>query len=88
MTIVHKAGSIHKNADGLSMWALVNTPDNPDYVPLEAEPHNPIEGIKKTYIGTEFFEAGESYKEDNNLHILNLLLNKECKNTASVNALA
>ncbi|MBW0496291.1 hypothetical protein O181_036006 [Austropuccinia psidii MF-1] len=33
MTIVHKAGNIHKNADGLSRWALVNTPDNPAYVP-------------------------------------------------------
>ncbi|MBW0532587.1 hypothetical protein O181_072302 [Austropuccinia psidii MF-1] len=28
MTIVHKAGNIHKNADGLSRWALPNTPDN------------------------------------------------------------
>ncbi|MBW0572063.1 hypothetical protein O181_111778 [Austropuccinia psidii MF-1] len=33
-----KAGNIHKNADGLSRWALANTPDNPAYVPLEAEP--------------------------------------------------
>ncbi|MBW0563601.1 hypothetical protein O181_103316 [Austropuccinia psidii MF-1] len=29
MTIVHKAGNIHKNSDGLSRWALANTPDNP-----------------------------------------------------------
>ncbi|MBW0509242.1 hypothetical protein O181_048957 [Austropuccinia psidii MF-1] len=35
MTIVHKAGNIQKNADGLSRWALANTPDNPAYVPLE-----------------------------------------------------
>ncbi|MBW0580791.1 hypothetical protein O181_120506 [Austropuccinia psidii MF-1] len=28
MTIAHKAGNIHKNADGLSKWALANTPDN------------------------------------------------------------
>ncbi|MBW0530184.1 hypothetical protein O181_069899 [Austropuccinia psidii MF-1] len=34
MTIVHKAGNIHKNADG----PLANTTDNPAYVPLEAEP--------------------------------------------------
>ncbi|MBW0586909.1 hypothetical protein O181_126624 [Austropuccinia psidii MF-1] len=32
MTIVHKAGNIHKNADRLSRWALANTPDNPAYV--------------------------------------------------------
>ncbi|MBW0538382.1 hypothetical protein O181_078097 [Austropuccinia psidii MF-1] len=29
MTIVNKAGNIHKNSDGLSRWALPNTPDNP-----------------------------------------------------------
>ncbi|MBW0539564.1 hypothetical protein O181_079279 [Austropuccinia psidii MF-1] len=32
MTIVHKAGKIHKNADGLSRWAVANTPDNPEYL--------------------------------------------------------
>ncbi|MBW0559254.1 hypothetical protein O181_098969 [Austropuccinia psidii MF-1] len=37
-TIGHKAGNIHKNADGLSRWALANTPDNTAFVPLEAEP--------------------------------------------------
>ncbi|MBW0541685.1 hypothetical protein O181_081400 [Austropuccinia psidii MF-1] len=38
MSIVHKSGNIHKNSDGLSRWALANTPDTPAYVPLEAEP--------------------------------------------------
>ncbi|MBW0530551.1 hypothetical protein O181_070266 [Austropuccinia psidii MF-1] len=38
MTIVHKEGNIHKNGNELSRWASTNTPDNPDYVPLEAEP--------------------------------------------------
>ncbi|MBW0578099.1 hypothetical protein O181_117814 [Austropuccinia psidii MF-1] len=38
MTIVHKSGNIHHNADGLSRWALDNTPDSSAYVPLEAEP--------------------------------------------------
>ncbi|MBW0579743.1 hypothetical protein O181_119458 [Austropuccinia psidii MF-1] len=36
MTIVHKAGNIHMNSDGLRRWELANTPDNPAYVPLEA----------------------------------------------------
>ncbi|MBW0583465.1 hypothetical protein O181_123180 [Austropuccinia psidii MF-1] len=36
MTIVHKAENIHKNSDGLSRWALANTPDKPAYVPLES----------------------------------------------------
>ncbi|MBW0547677.1 hypothetical protein O181_087392 [Austropuccinia psidii MF-1] len=29
MTIVHKEGNIHKNADGPSRWELANTPNNP-----------------------------------------------------------
>ncbi|MBW0542661.1 hypothetical protein O181_082376 [Austropuccinia psidii MF-1] len=52
MTIVHKSGNIHKNADGLSRWELANTFDNLAYVPLEAEPQIPIEGINITDIGT------------------------------------
>ncbi|MBW0491509.1 hypothetical protein O181_031224 [Austropuccinia psidii MF-1] len=35
MTIVHQAGNIHKNADGLRMQALDNTHDNTAYLPLE-----------------------------------------------------
>ncbi|MBW0472030.1 hypothetical protein O181_011745 [Austropuccinia psidii MF-1] len=56
MTIVHKAGNIHKNPDGLSRWALANTLDNPAYVPLEADTQITIEVINITDIGTEFFE--------------------------------
>ncbi|MBW0538060.1 hypothetical protein O181_077775 [Austropuccinia psidii MF-1] len=52
LTIVPKSGNIHKNADGLSRWALENTFDNPAWVPQE-EHH--IEGICVTDIGTEFF---------------------------------
>ncbi|MBW0549991.1 hypothetical protein O181_089706 [Austropuccinia psidii MF-1] len=78
MTIVHKAGSIHKNADGLSRWSLANTPYNPAHVPLEAEPQISIEGINITDIGTEFFEeVRESYKPDKNCHILTSLLDKD-----------
>ncbi|MBW0535384.1 hypothetical protein O181_075099 [Austropuccinia psidii MF-1] len=75
ISIVHKAGNIHKNADRLSRWASTNTPDNPVYVPLEAEPQIPIEGINITNIGTEFFgEVSESYKQDKNCHIMTSLL--------------
>ncbi|MBW0591011.1 hypothetical protein O181_130726 [Austropuccinia psidii MF-1] len=56
MTIVHKAGNIQKNADGLRIWALPNKTDNPAYVPTSAEPQNPIERINITDVGTEFFE--------------------------------
>ncbi|MBW0537353.1 hypothetical protein O181_077068 [Austropuccinia psidii MF-1] len=86
MTIAHKAGNIHKNSYGLSRWALANTPDNPAYVPLEAEPHIPIEGINLTDIGTELIEeVREYYNRDKNCHILTFLLDKDCKDTSSVN---
>ncbi|MBW0551121.1 hypothetical protein O181_090836 [Austropuccinia psidii MF-1] len=76
MTIAHKAGKIHKNSDGLSRPALANIPDNPAYVPLEAEGHIPIEGINISDIGTEFFEeVRESYNQEN-CSILNLLFDK------------
>ncbi|MBW0575019.1 hypothetical protein O181_114734, partial [Austropuccinia psidii MF-1] len=87
MTIAHKAGKIQKNSDGLSRWALANTPDNPAYVPLEAEPLIPIEGINITDIGTDFIGARESYKQDMNCHILTSSLDKDCKDTSLVNAL-
>ncbi|MBW0537930.1 hypothetical protein O181_077645 [Austropuccinia psidii MF-1] len=61
---------------------------NPAYVPLEAKPQIPIEGINITDIGTEFFEeVRESYKKDENCHILTYLLDKDCKDTSLVNAL-
>ena len=37
MTILHNAGAKHKNADGLSRWALPNTPDNPAYDPEDED---------------------------------------------------
>ncbi|MBW0549149.1 hypothetical protein O181_088864, partial [Austropuccinia psidii MF-1] len=88
MTIVQKAGNIHKNADGLSRWALAKTSDNPAYAPLEAEPQILIEGINITDIGTEFFqEVSKSYKQDKNCHILTYLLDRDCKDTSFVNPL-
>ncbi|MBW0550701.1 hypothetical protein O181_090416 [Austropuccinia psidii MF-1] len=88
MTIVHNEGNIHKNSCGLSRWALSNTPDNPAYVPLQAEPPIPIEGINIIDIGTKFFEeVGKSYKQDKNFHILKALLDKVCKDTALINSL-
>ncbi|MBW0525764.1 hypothetical protein O181_065479 [Austropuccinia psidii MF-1] len=78
ITIIHKAGNIHKNTDRLSRWALLNTPDNPAYVPLEEETQIPIEGINITDIGTEFFEeVRQSYKQHKNFHILEALLDKD-----------
>ncbi|MBW0500482.1 hypothetical protein O181_040197 [Austropuccinia psidii MF-1] len=88
MTIVHDEANIQKNADGISFWELSNTPDNPAYVPLEAEPYIPIEGINITNIGTEFIEeVRESYKKDKNCHTFTSFLYKDCKETALVNSL-
>ncbi|MBW0549207.1 hypothetical protein O181_088922 [Austropuccinia psidii MF-1] len=88
ISIAHKEGKIHKNADRLSRWALANTTDNPAYVPLEAEPQIPIEGMKITDIGTEFFEeVRESYKLDKDCHVLTSLLDKDCKDPSLINSL-
>ncbi|MBW0536742.1 hypothetical protein O181_076457 [Austropuccinia psidii MF-1] len=77
MTIVYKYVNIHKNSDGLGRWALANKPKNPAWVPQE-EHH--IEGICVTDIGTQFFnQFKESYKMDQNRHILCQLLMKDCK---------
>ncbi|MBW0525262.1 hypothetical protein O181_064977 [Austropuccinia psidii MF-1] len=88
MTIVHKAGNIHKNADYLYRWPLTNKPDNPAYFPTGAAPHIPIEGINITDFGTEFFEeVRKIYKLDRNCHILNSLLEKDCKDAALASSL-
>ncbi|MBW0562915.1 hypothetical protein O181_102630 [Austropuccinia psidii MF-1] len=77
MNIAHKFGNIHKNADGLSRWALTNTPENPAWV--TQEDHH-IEGICVTDIGTELFnQVKESYKMEGNCDILFQLLMKNCK---------
>ncbi|MBW0541762.1 hypothetical protein O181_081477, partial [Austropuccinia psidii MF-1] len=88
MTIVNKAGNIHKNADCLSRWELPNTPDNPAYVPTGAEPQIPTERINITDVGTELFEEiRECYKLDRNCHILTPLLDKDCKYADLANSL-
>ncbi|MBW0503911.1 hypothetical protein O181_043626 [Austropuccinia psidii MF-1] len=88
MSIVYKAGNIHRNADGVSRWELPNTPDTSAYVPTSAEPHIPIKEINITDVGIEFFgEVRESYKQDKNCHILTSLLDKDCKDAALANSL-
>ncbi|MBW0498391.1 hypothetical protein O181_038106 [Austropuccinia psidii MF-1] len=65
MTIFHKDGNIHKNADGLRKWTLPNNIDNTSYDPEEASPKIPIEGISVTDLNTTFFEeVRSSYTPD------------------------
>ncbi|MBW0577762.1 hypothetical protein O181_117477, partial [Austropuccinia psidii MF-1] len=88
ITIVHKDGNIHKNADGLSKWPLPNNIDNPAYVPEEASPQIPIEGISVTDLNTTFFEeVRNSYTQGKNCSILCQLLNKDCKDNSLIHAL-
>ncbi|MBW0482687.1 hypothetical protein O181_022402 [Austropuccinia psidii MF-1] len=88
MTIAHKAWNIHKDSDGLRRWELSNTPHNPAFVPLEAEQQTPIEVITINVVGTELLEeVRESFKWDNNCHILTSLHDKYCKDTALFNSL-
>ncbi|MBW0515259.1 hypothetical protein O181_054974 [Austropuccinia psidii MF-1] len=87
MTIVHKDGNINKNADGPSRWPLTNSIDNPAYVPEEASPQLPIEGISFTYLNTTFFEElRNSYTQDNSCSILCQLLTKDCKDNSLIHA--
>ncbi|MBW0564579.1 hypothetical protein O181_104294 [Austropuccinia psidii MF-1] len=88
MTIVHKDGNIHKNADGQSRWPLPNDMNNPAYVPEEASPQIPIEGISVTDLKTTFFEeVRNSYTQDNSCSILYQLINKDCKDNSLIHAL-
>ncbi|MBW0520246.1 hypothetical protein O181_059961 [Austropuccinia psidii MF-1] len=88
MTIVHKSENTHRNSDGLSRWALPNTPDNHAYVHSNEEPKITIEGINITDLGTEFFqEFRKSHKQDQNCIIIISLFEKDCKDTALANSL-
>ncbi|MBW0486932.1 hypothetical protein O181_026647 [Austropuccinia psidii MF-1] len=77
-----------KNADGVRIWPLPNDIDNPAYVPEEASPQIPIQGISVTDLITTFFEkVRNSYGQDNNCSILCQLLNKDCKDNSLIHAL-
>ncbi|MBW0558241.1 hypothetical protein O181_097956 [Austropuccinia psidii MF-1] len=88
MPIFHKDGNIHKHADGLSRWPLPYNIDNSAYVPEEASPQIPIQGISVTYLDTTFFEEVRSnYTQDNNYSILCQLITKDCKDNYLIHAL-
>ncbi|MBW0580630.1 hypothetical protein O181_120345 [Austropuccinia psidii MF-1] len=88
MNIVHKDGNIHKNADGLSRWKLPNNLHNPAYVPEEASPQIPIEGISITDLNTTFFEdVRDSYTKDTICGILFQVLTTDCKENSLIQVL-
>ncbi|KAI7951607.1 hypothetical protein MJO28_007291 [Puccinia striiformis f. sp. tritici] len=70
MTIIHKSGAKHKNADGLSRWALPNTPDNPAFDP-EDEEIFPILGIHACDLDAAFYDlVRQSYSNNCDLNTL------------------
>ncbi|MBW0585750.1 hypothetical protein O181_125465 [Austropuccinia psidii MF-1] len=88
VAIAHKDGDINKNAYGLSKWPLPNNIDNPAYVPEEASPKIPIEGVGVTDLKTTFFEeVRNSYTQDISCRILCQLLNKDCKENSLIHSL-
>ncbi|MBW0481997.1 hypothetical protein O181_021712 [Austropuccinia psidii MF-1] len=88
MTIVHKDEKLHQNADGLTGWPLPDDIDNTAYVPEEASPQIPIEGISVTDLNTTFFEeVRNSYNQDRNCSILCQLLNKDSKDNSLIDTL-
>ena len=90
MTIQHRAGNIHKNADGLSRWPLPNDPSNPAYDPEEKEDDSrfPIMGIHVSSFKSEFFESvKEGYDKDRNAVILVNILSKSNKDSTLSNSL-
>ncbi|MBW0514919.1 hypothetical protein O181_054634 [Austropuccinia psidii MF-1] len=88
MNIVHKDGNVDKHANGLSRWPLPDDIDNPAYVPEEASPEIPIEGISITSLNTTFFlEVRNSYTQGKNCSILSQLINKDFKDNSLIHAL-
>ncbi|MBW0566627.1 hypothetical protein O181_106342 [Austropuccinia psidii MF-1] len=88
MTIVHKDGNVHKNADRLRRCPLQNDIDNPAYVPEEASQQIPIEGKSVTDLNTTFFEeVRRSYTQYKNCSLLCQLLNKDFKENSLIHAL-
>ncbi|MBW0502790.1 hypothetical protein O181_042505 [Austropuccinia psidii MF-1] len=88
MTILHKDGNIHKNADVLIRWPLPKNIDNPAYVPEEASPQIPIEVISVTDLNTTFFEElRNSYTQDRICSILCQLLTEDLKDNSFIHYL-
>ncbi|MBW0500693.1 hypothetical protein O181_040408 [Austropuccinia psidii MF-1] len=88
MTIVYKDGNVHKNSYVLRIWPLPNYIENPTYVPEEAYPQLPIEGISVKDLNTTFFEElRKRYTKDRNFILLCQLLTKDSKGNSLIHAL-
>ncbi|MBW0540552.1 hypothetical protein O181_080267 [Austropuccinia psidii MF-1] len=88
MTIVHKHGKIHRNADGPRRWPLTNEIKNPSYVPEEAYPQIQREGMSVTDLNTTLLEEiRNSYTQDTNCRILFQSITKHFIDNSLIHAL-
>ncbi|MBW0498458.1 hypothetical protein O181_038173 [Austropuccinia psidii MF-1] len=88
ISIEKKDRNIHKNADGISKWPSPNDIENTAYVPEEASPKTPIEGISFTGLNTTYFkELRKDYTHDNSCSILFQLINTYSKDNSLIHAL-
>ncbi|CAH7670055.1 hypothetical protein PPACK8108_LOCUS4728 [Phakopsora pachyrhizi] len=77
MKIVHKEGSLHKNADGLSRWLLPNEPENPA-LNADEQAEIPIISMYVTDLEEEFLtKFREGHKTDKNTQIILNALEKK-----------
>ncbi|MBW0550277.1 hypothetical protein O181_089992 [Austropuccinia psidii MF-1] len=77
-----------KNMDLLRRWPLTNDIKNYAYVPEEASPKIPIEGIHVTDLNTTFFkELSNSYTKDKSCSILFQLLANDSNDTSLIYSL-
>ena len=78
MTITHRPGKFHNNADGLSRMALPNDSSNPAWEPEEEQKEIPVMGISLAELSEEFFEEIKvSYERDPNTTKLVSILSQE-----------
>ncbi|KAG0139774.1 hypothetical protein CROQUDRAFT_54248 [Cronartium quercuum f. sp. fusiforme G11] len=65
MTIMHRSGKLHNNADALSRMALPNDPSNPAWEEEDEERDMPVMGISSCDLSDEFFGGIEASYEAN-----------------------
>ncbi|KAK4698583.1 hypothetical protein P7C70_g7691, partial [Phenoliferia sp. Uapishka_3] len=74
MTILHREGRVHLNADGMSRMALPNDASNPA-ADLSGEPESPIHALSFVELDDEFFSAIKaSYALDDSIRRIHTAL--------------
>ena len=88
MTITHRPGKLHNNADGLSRMALPNDSNNPAWEPDDIEKEIPVMGITIGDLSEEFFQdIASSYEGNTNTIKLIKILTQEKPDLALITTL-